>query len=70
VEVQVLVLVKEDLVVVQEHMKIIQAVVLVVVIQEAPHQTTEQIMKAVAVVLSTLEPARLIRKELTLVMVQ
>jgi hypothetical protein len=48
---QDLVHVKEALVVVLELTRIIQVVVLVVVIQEVPQQTTEQILKAVAVVL-------------------
>jgi hypothetical protein len=55
---QDLVLVKEDLVVVQVLTRIIQAVVPVVVIQEVPQPTTEQILKAAAVVLLTLELAK------------
>jgi hypothetical protein len=58
VDSQDLVLVKEDLVVVLELTKIIQAVVLVVVTQEVPQQTTERIMKAAAVVPTTMELAR------------
>jgi hypothetical protein len=50
VDSQVLVLVKEDLVVVQEHTRIILAVEPVVVTQVVPRQTMERILKAVAAV--------------------
>jgi hypothetical protein len=58
VDSQDLVHVKEDLVVVLELTKIILAVVLVVVIQEVPRQTTVRILKAVAVVPTITELTR------------
>jgi hypothetical protein len=52
------VLVKEDLVVVQELTRIIQAVVPVVVTQAAPHPIMERILKAVVAVPIIMERTR------------
>jgi hypothetical protein len=58
VEVQVQVLVKVDLAVALEHIKIIQVVELVVVTPVVLQRITVQIMKAAAAVHSTVEPIK------------